>query len=282
VISIEGHWLRFDMTQTIRIPASAAPGLVGRFGEQESDAFGSSAALNPAPVQRFVERVLGREVEGYFQGTAHEYKVLDFIAGYKEVRLELEERVRDTLAEWGVKAVRTTLNEFVPMSTELDEFRRGLAAERDGRQVLEFRLESARLEADAELIRIGTEGERRKLEVTAEGERRKQEVKMLEELIRLLGQDAVAKERLAAELAKMNVPDSVIGDANTFLQYMPLAMARDMIGRAVRLSETGPAPISRPQFKVAPDSGRDSKSHPTTHNDDPGGETPGGEDVEAG
>jgi len=153
VVNVEGHRLRFEMTQTIRIPAKSAARLVGRFGEQETDTFGTSDASKPLPVQRFVERVLGSTVEGYFTATASEYDVLEFVRGHIQVGLELEERVRNALAEWGVEAVRTTLNQFVPEDGGLDELRREIATERDRRRVLEYRTESADLEAKPAVAR---------------------------------------------------------------------------------------------------------------------------------
>ncbi|MEU6371161.1 SPFH domain-containing protein [Streptomyces sp. NPDC046931] len=237
VINVEGHRLRAGMTQTIRIPAKAAPRLVGRFGEQEGDTFGASSASDPAPVQRFVERVLGRTVEGYFQGIASSYDVLDFITGHNEVRLELEERVRQSLAEWGVEAVRTTLTEFEPENSGLDEFRREIATERDRKRLLEHRHVSADLEAKTELIRIDTEKRRRRIEVTE-----------LEEKIRVLGRDTVALERFLAQLAKMNVPEFVGGDADSLLQYLPLPVARDMINRALRRVDAAESSVGHQQL----------------------------------
>ena len=227
VVNVEGHRLRFDMSQTIRTPAKAAPRLVGRFGEQETDPFGSSDATNPAPVQRFVERVLGYTVEGYFQGTASEYTVLEFIAAQNEVCLEIGDRVREALAYWGVEAGRTTLGTFESEGMGLDELRREIVAERERNQVLEHREKNVVLEARAERIRIETDRERRKTEAAE-----------LEAQVEILGKDAIAMERFLAQLAKMGVPEFVGGDANALLQYMPLPAAQEMINRAMRRIET--------------------------------------------
>ncbi len=263
VVSLEGHRVHFEMTQTIRIPAKAAARLVGRFGEQEADSFGQAGDLATIPVQRFVERVLGSTVEGYFQGIASEYDVLDFITGHNQVRLELEELVRNALAEWGVEAVRTTLNEFVPEETTLDELRRERAAERDRRVLLEHRLENEHLAAKAELVRIQTDRERRRNEVTE-----------LEELIRVLGRDAVALERFLTALTKMKVPEFVGGDASTLLQYMPLPVAQDMINRALRRADTAEIVGVPPELELGPGAGPrpDRRLRPAPQ-DTPGDET---------
>ena len=221
VIDLEGIRLWSTMSQTIRIPAQSAPGLVSRFGEQETDTFGASDAWNRAPVQRFVEKVLGRVVEGYFQAAASAWDVLSFVAGRDEVRLELEERVRQALAEYGVDAVRTVLNEFESENTDLDQLRWQIAKERERRKVLEYELHNTDLEAKAELIQIDVDRERRKIEVA-----------VLEEQVRILGRDHMALERFFAQLATMNVPDIIGADATSLLNYMPLQVAQDLINKA--------------------------------------------------
>jgi hypothetical protein len=232
VVNIEGHRLRFTMSQTIRIPAQSAPRLVGRFGEEETGIFGASHASNPAPVQRFVEKVLGRTVEGYFQSTASTYQVLSFVAAHDEVRLELEDRVRQALAEWGVEAVRTTLNEFESENDDLDNLRWKIASERVRTAALEFEVTNARIEEDRELIRIRVERERRKNEQTE-----------LEEQVRILGRDHVALERFLAQLAQMNVPEFVGSDAGALLNYMPLQVAQDLINKSLNRFQMPENPV---------------------------------------
>lgn len=235
VVNVEGHRLRFEMSQTIRIPARAAPALVGRFGEQESDRFGVSSALDPTPVQRFVERVLGRTVAGYFQGNAAEYKVLDFITRHDQVRLELEDRVRQALKEWGVEAVRTTLAEFEAVDEDLDKLRRSIAAERVRQLHLEHQRDNVALEAETDEARIRIDRQRLKTDAA-----------MLEEQIRLLGRDTVALERFLTHLAQMNVPQIVGGDVSALLPFMPLSAAQELFNRALRRTDPGAAVTGSP------------------------------------
>lgn len=233
-INIEGHRIRFDMTQEIRIPARAAPGLVGRFGEQEEDVYGASSAADGAPVRRFVERVLGSTVEGYFQTIATNYTVLDFFDQFDEVRLDLEDRVREALAEWGVEAVRTTLNVFEAQDGELDRLRQKIAAVRDHRSILESELANERIKLESELRNARIQKEIRAAQAEADAyAATASEVRMLEEKIRLLGSDHVAMERFLTQLTKMGVPQVVGGDsAAQLLQYMPLNRALELITEA--------------------------------------------------
>ncbi len=228
-INVEGHWLRFDMTQTIRIPTRAAPRLVRRFGEQEIGASHPSLApiSNRAPVQRFVERVLGRTVEGYFHEAAAEHNVLDFMRKHDEVRLQLEGRISEALAESDIEAVRTTLNEFESETLDLDQLRKDIATEREKIQILEYAHEQAKVERKTEQIRNEAERERRKLEVAA-----------LEEKLRILGPNVVATQIFLRELAKIKVPNVVAGNASALLDQLPLHAALDMIDKAL-LSEAG-------------------------------------------
>lgn len=218
-VNIEGHRLSTEMSQTIRIPERAAPWLVGRFGETEK-AFldvGESAALGP--VQRFVKRVLGRTVEGFFHNTASEYEVLDFLENHNEVCLALEGKVRQALVEWDVEAIHVTMDEFQPEDTGIEQFRRQIARERDRSLYLGQRVKNITIEAEIE--QIATEIARDKGKVaTAE----------LEDQIRLLGKDGVAFERLVAQLVKMGVPE-FIGSDPAVLMHMPMPAVGRLIDR---------------------------------------------------
>jgi hypothetical protein len=222
VINIEGHRIRFDMAQVIRIPAEAAPRLVGRFGEQEEDVYGASNAADGAPVRRFVERVLSRTVEGYFQTMAQDHTILDFFDQLEDVRLSLEDKVREALAELGIEAVRTTLSHFRSEDADLDDLRKQIALARDRRRILESERENAAIENEILVGRAEAEA----YAATAA------EVRLLEEQMRLLGRDQVARERFLRQLTRMKVPGIVGGDATQLLHYMPLSRALELISNA--------------------------------------------------
>jgi len=222
VINIEGHRIQFDMAQVIRIPAEAAPRLVGRFGEQELDVYGSSSATDGTPVRRFVERVLSRTVEGYFQTTAADHTVLDFFDQLEQVRLSLEDKVRQALADLGIEAVHTTLSHFKSEDYDLDDLRKKIAFARDRRRILESERENAVIENEILAGRADAEA----YAATAV------EVRRLEEQLRLLGSDQVARERFLRQLTRMKVPGVVGGDASQLLHFMPLSQALELISKA--------------------------------------------------
>jgi hypothetical protein len=226
-INIEGHRIQFDMAQVIRIPAEAAPGLVGRFGEQEEDVYGSSNAAEGTPVRRFVERVLSRTVETYFQNTATAYTILDFLDQLDDVRLSLEDRVRETLAELGIEAVRTTLSSFRSRDGDLDDLRKKIAFARDRRRILESERENAVIEN--QMLK-----DRAKVEAYAATAA---EIQLLDAQIQLLGSDQVARERFLRQLTRMKVPSFVGGDAAGLLNYMPFSLAQELINKAHESSQ---------------------------------------------
>ncbi len=218
-VNIEGHRLSTDMSQIIRIPATAAPALVGAFGETERDVPGVGSGTDLGPVQRFVKRVLGRTVESFFQNTASEYQVIDFLENHNEVCLELEGQVRQALAEWDVEAVRVTMNEFEPVDAEIDRFRREIAWERDRPRVLNSRVTNIGIEARIEEVTTAIARDRGKV-ATAE----------LEDQIRLLGADRVSFERLVQSLVNMDVPE-FIGTDTAALLNMPLPAVGRLIDK---------------------------------------------------
>lgn len=226
-INIQGIWLHCDLTQVIRIPAKAAGKLVGNFGEQGTDAFGK-AGEGDLPVRRFVERVLGRTVEGYFESIASEYDdVGEFLRRHKEeLRLELETQVRQALDEWDVEAVRTVLTRFVPEDEEFNAVRKATAEERERQRKLKQQRENLDTEVEIERLRIGIDRERRKSGAAE-----------LEEVIRLLGRDQISMERLTKELAAMGVPQQIIGDPGALREALPLLLGRDMVGRLLRRTD---------------------------------------------
>jgi regulator of protease activity HflC (stomatin/prohibitin superfamily) len=253
-VSIEGDWLRFDMSQIIRIPAKAAPRLVSRFGQQET---GGGDSNDTAPVRRFVDRVLGPLVEGYFHAAAGGQKVLDFVSNYNQVRMDLEEEVSAALADWDIEAVRTTLSEFEPEDTSLDEFRRRLARKRDQKQELDYQQVNAKIEKAIEELQLDLE--QRRLQLKLKGE------------VDLLGKDAVSLKIFLTELAKMGVPEVVAGNAESLLNYMSLPIAQDMIAKAFRRVEAEIDSTPPQRLNAVPGADRDGQLHPETR-DNPGNE----------
>lgn len=135
-ITIEGFDLTVELTQTLAITAKAAPKLVKRFGEddEEDDITGNR---KPAAVKRFVARVLGEVVKGYFGEVSNRYKIENFIKELNQVRLELFDRVKQALDEQDVEARLTTISAVHHESDEINEKFREVAVLRAETQRLE-------------------------------------------------------------------------------------------------------------------------------------------------
>lgn len=220
VANVEGHRLLFTMTQIIRIPAKAAPRLVRRFGEDQ-DMTGLGDVQSPAPVQRFVERVLGRTVKGYFESCASEYEVLQFIEGLNEVRMELESKVTEALHEWGVEAGRTTLSDFECEDPELDARRRERAKERDEQEQLAYRLRNAEREEEIKRLRLQTAREEAAVPVAK-----------TEARIKLLGPQAEVLIESLDKLKDFKTP-SIVADAGLANGALPLVVGQQMINQTL-------------------------------------------------
>ncbi|MFF0576516.1 SPFH domain-containing protein [Streptosporangium saharense] len=214
-INVEGHWVRFDMSQTIQIPAKAAPVLVSRVGEQKT-------AQDDPPVRRFIDRVLAPTVESYFQRAAAGRQILDFLDSPEAIRLELAGQVCEALDGWQVKAGETSLGDFEPEKTTIHELRMEIVAARTRNQELQHINENADIEEEIKRKQLRTERERRRLDAV-----------ILEEHVRLLGADRVAMERFMSHLKEVDVPTYVGGNAEGILQYMPLQVAQEMINTAL-------------------------------------------------
>jgi hypothetical protein len=64
-----------------------------------------------------------------------------------------------------------------------------------------------------------------------ERERSEIDIDVLKAEIDLLGRDNVARSSFLAELAKMKVPEIVVGNAESLLDYMSLEFAHELIAR---------------------------------------------------
>ncbi|MFI5939494.1 SPFH domain-containing protein [Streptomyces uncialis] len=224
-VNVQGHRLQVELRQTLNIPEAAAPRLVSEFGDSSSSGVGG-LVNNPAPVQRFVERVLGGAVDTYFNGIAAESTVEEFLTGYAGIRTDLGAQVRNALAAWGVEAASTNLGEFESLDGDLDKARKRVFEAQTRTQELEEQKKNAHLKADIRHIELAAERERMLLDSVK-----------LERKIELLGRDTVAMQLFLAELKHMKVPQIVSGDAESLLQYLPMQRALELIDGAKRHAE---------------------------------------------
>ncbi|MFJ2953240.1 SPFH domain-containing protein [Streptomyces sp. NPDC087270] len=219
-VTIQGHRVNVEMKQSLQIPEKAAPVLVSQFGGTTSGIGGLSH--NPAPVQRFVERVLGATVESYFSEIAAAATIQEFLSRYAETRTDLTAQVRNALLVWGVEAKGTTLGEFQPEDASMNEaMKREFLAEMNNRFLM-AKLEGAGT-AD-EIDEIESRKDRRRVAMQLEAE--------LQAEIDALGPENAAVIRIVREFAQFQVPEYIGGgDMAGLVQALPMANMRDILGR---------------------------------------------------
>jgi ribosomal protein L35AE/L33A len=228
---VEGHGVRVHLTQTLRIPPEAAPALVKRFGEQETENADQFGFVNkrPAPVKRFVERILGSLVSGYFSTVSAQYKINDFVDNQHEVQTDLEDTIQRKMEEWNVIASNTTLVQITFEDEKFNDMRREMVASRARHQVLEQ--EERNNEIVQRTIRrtedreLETHRKRREIDVGTE----------IQVLINLLGKDEVRKERFIGLLTKFGVPQVVAGTGNVgaLTDFISPAVLMDVVNKVM-------------------------------------------------
>ncbi|MFI6095869.1 hypothetical protein ACIA8G_09975 [Lentzea sp. NPDC051213] len=135
--------------------------------------------------------------------------------------MELESKVREALAEWGVEAGRTTLSDFESEDPELDARRRRKAQERDEQEELGYRLRNAELEEEIKRRRLQTAREEAAVPV-AETEAR----------VKLLGVQSEVLLQSLGELKDFNTP-SIVADAGLANGALPLVVGQQMINQTL-------------------------------------------------
>lgn len=219
-VNINGYRIGIDVTQTLTIPPATAPRLVRRFGQGDVD---DPSQARREPVQRFVGRVLGGTVSGYFNQLAGGYQIMEFIINFGVFRTQLQDKVVNELDGWDVIAGATILEGFTTEDRELDMLRRTLAGqdielrkELQRLKLLEAELDSRKVQAQIDIIGIEMAGAR--------------EVEVLRQQVKILGPYQVVLERVVERMGNINVPQFIGGDtADRLLAAMPMSVTQDMI-----------------------------------------------------
>ncbi|MGW5054995.1 SPFH domain-containing protein [Actinokineospora sp. NPDC004072] len=188
-VTIEGYDLQVDLTQTLSIPPYAAPYLVKRFGE---DSDGDVGDRKSTAVKRFVSKVLGEKVKGYFTERAAAAEIDRFIHELADLRGKLKVQITQALAEVQVEAYETTIGEIRFASDELNQ---------EYRKYAQLRQRYRQREQELAIERVTTDIEREKLKVTREQLAAQEQV-----LIALFGAEHRRKERREAIAVRAQPP----------------------------------------------------------------------------
>ncbi|MEV8634534.1 SPFH domain-containing protein [Streptosporangium sp. NPDC051023] len=207
--SVQGHRLRLPLTQTLRIPASAAPRLVSAFGSPSG--LGGVISYR-VTMQRFADRVLGTTVANFLHGLAATSTVDDLIGRYHQIKVELSDQIRASLDEWGVVALETVMGPFEVEDPRLNETLRRIVETRTTETT-----KSQLLMHENQIDEMRVRAERRRAALELERE------------VELLGYDNVEMRRIIGKISKMQVPMAVSADISGLLDYLPMTIASSLL-----------------------------------------------------
>lgn len=238
-VTVQGHRLFVDMSQTLQVPQETAPKLVSMHGGTQTSGLGG-LDYDPRPVQRFVERVLGAIVVSYFNEIAAAATVKEFLETYAETRTDLASQVRGALHAWGVEARNTTLGEFIAEDPFLNEALKRPAHEQMRSDLLDVELANAEREDAIDVVRLRKETRRMSLE--------------LKSRIETLGLNNVVVLEMLKEITKAPVPQFIGGgDLTAYLDTQPLARLEEILGKMKEL-QTGVEVQAPPRPRAEVDS----------------------------
>jgi hypothetical protein len=232
IINVQGHRIFMELSQTLSISEDAAPRLVSQFAPDKAQGGIGGLVDDPVPVQRFVERILGGTVAGYFNQIGGGEEALSFVSNLASIQADLASQVRAALSEWGVKAEGTILGKFRADDPMLDaklkemflvqaEQRKTLLEAAGKLEFLDSQLEIA--EKEDKIAEIQTNAEKRRQLLTPQ-------LLELEMRLNMLGPDLVGLTDIVREISHANVPQFIGGsDAAAFLATLPQSMLPSII-----------------------------------------------------
>lgn len=227
VVNIQGYRLHVEVSQALQISRGAAPSLVSQFGGEAASGLGG-LVKDPAPVQRFVERVLGTSVAKYFNEIATASSIDEFLSRYASTRVNLETQVRAALAGWGVKALETTLGEFESHDAGFNEARQEEFTEQARGKKVNVTRGIVDVEDEIDAIRFRAEDRRIAAELKAE--------------LAALGPENYVLIRQIQEIAKWKGPEYIGGNAAEYVDSLPMMFRRDLLDRMREMRQTGQLP----------------------------------------
>ncbi len=226
-VTVQGYKVHMELSQTLKIPERAAPRLVGEFGDQMGSAPLGGLVDHRAPVQRFVEKVLGATVKGYINGMAASGSVQEFLGRYHDARRELADKVRAELAAWGVEPGSTSLGSFEAEDAKLNEELQEAASEEARRNALAIKEQNAKIQARITMTLMESKLMEAHPEFWSE--------------VKALGADNVTLIRAMEAASGMNVPQIINSKSSDLKEVLPLHILRDLVSR---MREQRPMPDS--------------------------------------
>jgi hypothetical protein len=190
-LMVEGSQIEVHLSQKMRIPPEAAPALVRQFGDEDDP-----DNARPAPVKRFVQRVIGDVVTSYFTGVTSQFSVEEFPIKLLRMQTEVQDRVAKALEVKGIRACGTTISKLDYQDDELPSRLRAAASARVNQLLLQQEVLNAQVKVQIDNVRSHAELARKRAEI--------------EEMIDLFGIGFVEKERILDKLSKFSIPNTII------------------------------------------------------------------------
>jgi len=219
-VTIQGHKVHVQLSQTLRIPEQAAPKLVSAFGGSGRSGLGGLVD-DPRPVQRFVEKVLGATVESYMSQIGAATTVELFLQRYNEARNELAVQVQQALQDWDVEADRTNLGTFEADDPKLNAELQAEASAQLHKRTLVVQRVNAETEDEIDEIRARALQRRTAMELRVECEE--------------LGVENVALIHMIREIKDMKVPEYIGGDIASYTNALPMPVLQTLLAQMKEL-----------------------------------------------
>jgi hypothetical protein len=220
-VTVQGHPVHLELSQTLQIPEKTAPKLVSAFGADAGNAALGGLVNDRAPVQRFVEKVLGATVNGYLNGIAASTSVQEFLGRYNEARRHLADNVNAELRKWNVEPRNTNLGSFSAKDERLNTALQAVAY--------------ATAESETLDVQIGNAEKQATIAVSLMKSKLMEADPQLWSEVEALGEDNVTLLRTIASISGMNVPEFISTNGGSGLgDILPATIVRDLVRRLSR------------------------------------------------
>ena len=227
--SKDGFAFEIEVTQMIRISAEEAPTMISQTGSSQvlivEGEDKQSKTAKYSSIRNLVARVLEPMVSAYFRNSAQGYEALDFLEYRADRQLEAADYIKDALADYGVEALGTYINE-IDLPDELEEVltKRKIAQQMGKNYQQELETEKERLKLVQLQAQTDMQSEivRAQYEAQAKGYRAQGEAAAIREIgfaqvdvdraaMDIIGMENFVKLQQFKYLSQIRLPNAIVG-----------------------------------------------------------------------